>query len=258
MSRDVPWLAVAVAVAVAVGVVACREPAAVRDPGEPSPRCAPPAKREVVVSDGAARLERWDSTDAGEAGALFSTTLPDDTAYRVFRDTVRADGAELRRPIADREPPIDDPTREMWRREDHNAELVMSGKAGRLRPMQCLEALTFVPDRETIVLVLRRGEALRLYVGTSDQMFPPKSVYGTTQAAADVADGWRLDVVLHNHTVQRRGAKIALGMPTLSIADVSLFRHLVAELGLAGAWVTNGVFTALVPAADFPLFLGRD
>jgi hypothetical protein len=212
----------------------------------------------VVVTDGAARLERWDSTDAGQAGVLFTTALPDEPAYRAFRDTVRADGAELRRPIADRAPPADDAERELWRREDHNAELVMSGKAGTLRPVQCLEALTFVSDRETIVLVLRRGDALRLYVGSSDQMFPPKSVYGTTQAAADVADGWRLDVVLHNHTVLRRGDKLALGMPTLSTADVSLFRHLVADLGLGGAWVTNGVFTAEVPATLFPLFLGRD
>lgn len=251
----------------AVTAAACREPAA--PPQAPAPTggpgeigvsgepatCERPAERTVVVTDGAARLERWDLDDAG---ALFTPALPDDAAYRAFRDTVRADGAELRRPVADRAPPADDAEREMWRREDHNAELVMSSKAGTLRPVQCLEALTFVPDRETIVLVLRRDHALRLYVGSSDQMFPPKSVYGTTQAAADVADGWRLDVVLHNHTVLRRGDKIALGTPTLSTTDVSLFRHLVAELGLASAWVTNGVFTAEVPASHLPLFLGRD
>lgn len=217
--------------------------------------CELPKARTVVVTDGAARLERWDLVDTG---ALFTPALPAGAAYRAFRDQARADGAELRRPIADRTPPADDAEREMWRREDHNAELMMSGQAGRLRPVQCLEALTFVPERETIVLVLRRDAATRLYVGTSDQMFPPKTVYGTTQAAADVAAGWRLDVVLHNHTVQRRGDRMALGAPTLSTADVSLFRNLVADLGLREAWVTNGVYTAEVPATAFSKFLGRD
>lgn len=214
-----------------------------------------PSERTVVVTDGAARLERWDLADTG---ALFTPALPEDPAYRAFRDTVRADGAELRHPIADRRPPTDDAEREIWRREDHNAALVLSGQAATLRPVQCLEALIFDPERETIVLALRRGTRTRIYVGTSDQMFPPKTVYGTTQAAADVTDGWRFDVVLHNHTVQRRGDRIALGMPTLSTADVSLFRNLVDDLGLRSAWVTNGVYTAEVPAADFPRFEGRD
>jgi len=232
-------------------VVACRAPAT----PAPGPRCALPVARTVVVREGAARLERWDLDDAG---ALFTPALPDDAGYRSFRDTARADGAELRRPIADRAPPAGDAEREMWRREDHNALLVMSGKAGTLRAVQCLEALTFVPERETIVLVLRSATRVRIYAGSSDQMFPPKTVYGTTQAAEDIAAGWHLDVILHNHTVQRRGERMALGMPTLSTADVSLFRNLVTDLGLRSAWVTNGVFTAEVPATDFPLFLGRD
>ncbi|HUQ06324.1 MAG TPA: hypothetical protein VM261_27665 [Kofleriaceae bacterium] len=217
--------------------------------------CAWPTPGTVVFSEGEASLVRHDVTDTG---ALFTAAQPDDPDYADFRARVRRDGAELREPVADRAPPADDAERELWRREDHNSALVMSGKAGSLRSVQCLEALAFVPERETIVLVLRKDAATRLYVGTSDQMFPPKTVYGTTQAADDVAGGWRFDVVLHNHTVRTRGAGIALGMPTLSTSDVSLFRNLVTDLGLRAAWVTNGVYTAEVPAADFPLFLGRD
>jgi hypothetical protein len=205
----------------------------------------------LVRRDGAATLTRWDLDDTG---ALFTATLPDDAAYRAFRDHVRADGAELRRPIADRAEPKDDAEREMWRREDHNADLVMDGRAGSLRPVQCLEALAFQPERESMVLVLRRGTQTRIYLGRGDQMFPPKSVYGTSEAAADVADGWRFDVVLHNHTLQKRGDRIALGMPTLSTSDVSFFLNLDA----ASAWVTNGVYTVEVRAAEFPRFLGRD
>ncbi len=222
-------------------------------------RCELPGAPTVVFREGAATLTRW---DLDERAVLFSPTLPDRPAYRAFREAIRTDDAELRRPIADRAPPASDGEREMWRREDHNAELVLSGKAGVLRPVHCLEALVFEPERETIVVVLRRTDAgrarLRLYVGASDQMFPPKAVYGTTEAAADVTAGWHLDAVLHNHTVQRRGDRLALGMPTLSTADVSLFSGLAGDAKLASAWVTNGVYTAVVPASAFPLFLGRD
>jgi hypothetical protein len=224
-------------------------------PADRATPCAWPVPGAVIVSEGEATLVRRDLTDTG---ALFTPALPDDPDYVEFRARVRADGAELREPIADRTPPAGDAERELWRREDHNSALVMSGKAGTVRSVQCIEALTFVPERESIVIVLRQGSATRLYVGTSDQMFPPKAVYGTVQAAADVAAGWRFDVILHNHTVQRRGDGIALGMPTLSTSDVSLARNLVADHGLRAAWVTNGVYTAEVPAADFPLFLGRD
>lgn len=216
-----------------------------------SPPCALPAGGTIVRRDGAATLTRWDLDDAG---ALFTAVLPDDPHYRAFRARVTADGAELRTPIADRPEPKDAAEREMWRREDHNAHLVTSGRAGTLRPVRCLEALAFHPDRESIVLVLRRETTTRIYLGRSDQMFPPKSVYGTDEAAEDVAAGWRFEVVLHNHTRQHRGDRVALGMPTLSTADVSLFRN----LAVGSAWVTNGVYTAEVRATDLPLFLGRD
>lgn len=238
-------LALALALALAL-CAACRPPV---------PPCAWPGAGVTVVVDGAATLVRRDLDDTG---ALFTAALPTDDAYRAFRARVRADGAELRRPIADRAPAADDAARELWRREDHNAEQVLTGEAGQLRPIRCLEALAFHPERESIVLVLRRDARTRIYVGASDQMFPPKSVYGLDQARADVAAGWQVEVVLHNHTVQRRGDRIALGVPTLSTGDVSLLRNLVGDPGLGEAWVSNGVYTAVVPAADFRLFLGRD
>jgi len=225
---------------------------ACRPPAQP---CAWPVAGVTVVRDGAATLVRRDLEDTG---ALFTPSLPTDDTYRAFRARVRADGAELRRPTADRAPPADDAERELWRREDLNAELVLAGEAGQLRPIRCLEALTFHRARESIVLVLRRDARTRIYVGASDQMFPPKSVYGLDQARADVAAGWRLDVVLHNHTVQRRGDRVALGVPTLSTGDVSLLRNVATDPGLGEAWVTNGVYTAVVPATDFRRFLGRD
>lgn len=216
----------------------------------------------TVYDDGAAVLLRWDLADRP---ALWSPALPDDDGYQAFRAAIRAAGAELRAPIADRAPPADDAAREGWRREDHNAALVLDGKAGTLRPIHCLEALMFARQHarhdelttptEFMVLVLRRGDRLRLYFGAGDQLFPPRTVYGFDQAAADVADGWTLELALHDHTVQRRGDRPALGMPSLSTNDVFLFRNKVADLGLRAAWVTNGVYTAEIPAADLDRFL---
>jgi hypothetical protein len=214
----------AVAVAFAVTLAACAHAA--------QSRCELPGNGTLVHRDGAATLTRWDLDDTG---ALFTAAMPG-ANYRAF----------LERPMGERPEPKDDAERALWRREDHNAELVMSGRAGTLRPVQCIEALTYHPERESIVLVLRNAGKTRVYVGRSDQTFPPKSVYGTTEAAADIAAGWSFDVVLHNHTVP--------GVPTLSTADVSLFRNLDAR----SAWVTNGVYTVEVRATELPRFLGRD
>lgn len=245
---------------IVVAIAACKHPA-------PAP--APPAAAacrldeppEVVREDGAAILLRWELDDRP---VLWSPALPDDAGYRAYRDAIRADGAELRVPIADRAPAADDAERERWRREDHNAAIVAEGLAGTLRPVSCLEALMFARQHaryselthptELMTLVLRKGGRLRLYFGAGDALFPPKTVYGFDEAAADVAAGWTLDAALHNHTIVHRGDRIALGTPTLSINDVHLFRNKVED-GLRAAWVTNGVFTAEIPATDFDQFL---
>lgn len=234
---------------------------------------APPATREacaleaapvVVHTDGTAQLVRW---DVAARAVFFTEALPTDAGYRRFRDVIRADGAELRVPIADRAPPADADAAELWRREDHNAALVLEGRAGTLRPIHCLEALLFAHQHarvdeltdptEFVATILRKDDRLRIYLGAGDQLFPPKSVYGFDQAALDLADGWQPIALLHNHTVVQRGERHALGTPTLSASDVALFRGKLADFAGAAAWVTNGVFTAEIPASDLDQFLDR-
>jgi len=238
-------------------------------PAEPAKACALPGEPIVVRRDGAASLERWD-VDADPV--LFSSVLPADPGYTAYRDAIRAASAELEYPVADPPVPRDDAERDVWSREAQNQVIAYSGRAGTIRPIQCLEAWFFARQHvrhsqltsptEFILSVLEKREGgrrrLRLYFSGGDQMFPPQSVYGFDVVAADVAQGWEYLAAVHNHTIQRHGDRPALGVTVPSTSDVQLLRHLAADLKLRAAWVTNGVYTIEVPAAALARYLTRD
>jgi hypothetical protein len=230
---------------------------------ERSPRCELPAP-EVVVRDGSAILVRWDLPDDARWSA---ESLPDDPRYAAYREAIREAAADLPRPIADEPAATTDEEREVWRREHANAELVFAGDAGQVRRVRCLDAALFAYQHarhdqldhptEFLAAILRRPGQLRVYLGASDVMFPPKSVYGLDQARRDVADGWQFAAHLHNHTLQRRAGKPALGVPAPSTNDVELLRGVASELGLQSVWVTNGLYTSEIPAAALARYHGR-
>ena len=89
-------------------------------------------------------------------------------------------------------------------------------------------------------------------------MFPPKRFYGLEEVEADVAAGWQYWVVLHNHTLGRLDGKPALGVPAPSTNDVQLFRELMEQLGLREVWVTNGMYTGVVPSENLGRFSTRE
>ena len=184
-----------------------------------------------------------------------------------YRAAIRAAGADLARPVADPPRPRNDAERELWRREHRNVALMYEG-GGEVRRVWCLEAALFAfqdarysqltRPTEFAAHVLRRDERIKVYLGASDQMFPPKRFYGLDEVAADVAAGWEHWVVLHNHTVQTLAGKPALGVPAPSTSDVELFRGLIARLGLREVWVTNGMFTGVVPSEKLSQFSTRE
>jgi hypothetical protein len=157
--------------------------------------------------------------------------------------------------------------RELWRREHHNVALMYEG-GGTVRRIGCLEAalFTFQDARysqltrptEFAAHILRRDDRIKVYLGASDQMFPPKRFYGLEEVAADVAAGWQYWVVLHNHPLAALAGKRALGVPAPSTSDVELFSGLVARLGLREVWVTNGMYTGVVASESLPQFSTRE
>ena len=224
--------------------------------------CALP-QSSVIRSEGNARLEMW---DLPAADFWFTENLPQSPEYAAYRAAIRTAGADLVRPIADPPQPKDDAEREMWRREAFNEELMYSG-GGHVRRIHCLEAALFARQHaryselaqptEFVAQVLRRGDRLKVYMGASDQEFPPKSVYGLNEIAVDVAAGWQYSVVLHNHTVRTLKGRPALGVTAPSTSDVQLFSGLVPQLGLREVWVTNGIFTGVVSAESLVRFAAR-
>ena len=258
----------------AVGLVSCRnesgEGPTSRAPQESGAidadpvdaRCAWPSAPRVLRRDGNAVLLEWRFPDA----SIYSdSVIPPDSAYLAFRAAVRADGAALRRPVADPPQPRSEAEAANWRREDINHELAQSGEVGRIEPITCLDALLFAYQNarvselthptEFLASVMRRevgdGFELAVIFGAGDEMFIPKTVYGLDVVAELVATGWDYWYAIHNHTVQRNGDRIALGRPTLSLSDVQLVRSLAANQGLTSARVTNGFFTFEIRADEF-------
>ena len=213
-------------------------------------------------------LLEWQFPDA----TIYSEpALPPDSAYLAFRSAVRADSADVRRPVADAPRSKDDAEAAMWHDEEINNELAQSGQVGKLERITCLDALLFAfqnartPElthpTEFLASVLRREidgrPQLAVVFGAGDDMFPPKSVYGSDVVRKHVAQGWEYWYAIHNHTVQRNGDRVALGNPTLSTSDVQLVRHMAMQEGLRSARVTNGFFTFSAEAKEFSRMRSR-
>lgn len=227
--------------------------------------CRFPSEPTVVYAQDHAILQYWQFED----GAVWAQpVLPTDAAYAAYRRQVEEAGADLAQPAqyvpeAERE-------QEGWQRELYNMERAYSTEAGHLRPVHCLDALLFAYQNarfaqaeqptEFLASILRKQvdgrTMLRVYFGAGDALFPPKQVYGFDAVERDVAEGWDYVAMLHNHTLQDADGHLRLGVPAPSVSDVQLLRNLVADYGLAAAWITNGFYTLTIPARALDQYHG--
>ena len=222
----------------------------------------------IVKRDGNSILQFW---TIPQRRVFFSRSLPDDTTFLDFRQTIRLANADINPPVADPPQPASENERQMWANEARNVEVAYSGRGGNVRPLQCLDALLFAYQNarysqishptEFIASILRQSlngqNMLRIYFAGSDTEFPPKGFYGFDEIKQDMAMGWEFWTVLHNHTVQSNNGAPALGVPAPSTSDVDLLRSLSNSAGLQNAWVTNGFYTIEIPAIAFDQYLGR-
>ena len=222
--------------------------------------CTLPGEPAVLDSEAetGSLLLRWE----GPVQAGWSTTAnPDSKAFASYRARIVEAGAALRIPVADPPTPENDFMREVWRREDLNIAAATSGEAGTLREAQCLEKLFYAfqaerydaieqPAEFVVVQVTKQteqGPMARMYLGSSENMFPSKRFYPFEAASKDIDEGWRFEFFLHTHPPQRLGEKPALGVPAPSTNDVMLARSLTAGSGLQRVLVTNGFYTIDIP-----------
>lgn len=186
-----------------------------------------------------------------------SLELPDDRSFVAFRDAVRSAGADVRLPSLHVPPKEEQTDPSIWADELHNNALIYRGDVGAIKPVSYLDALLFAEqnarflqlDRPTEFLasVLRRESAgiqeIAVVFGAGNELFPPKAVYGFDVVDSYLSRGWSFWYMLHNHTLQREGDTITLGVPAPSASDVRLARSLAAGRGLENIRVTNGFYT---------------
>src|SRR5690606_33678878 len=146
-------------------------------------RCALPDRPTAVHRTGADVLLVWELP----AGRPYDQpVLPGDSAFLAYRAAVRADGADLERPVADRPEPATPEEAAIWRDEDFNADLAHGGSAGTIAPITCLDALLFAHQNRRVsqlerptefiasVLVREAAEtpAVAVVFGAGEEMFP--------------------------------------------------------------------------------------
>jgi hypothetical protein len=200
-----------------------------------------------------------------------SQDLPDDEGLLAYRAAVREAGAAELEPIADPPNPQTEAEAAIWRDEAFNNQLAFSGAVGTLAPITCLDALLFarqnarIPQLERptefLAHMLRldgtESDDLTIVFGAGSDMFPPKTVYGLEVVDEYLSNGWTYWYALHNHTLQKNGELIALGVPVPSTVDVQFARNLAGMRGLENVRVTNGFFTFTAPVNDLAEFRAR-
>ena len=230
--------------------------------------CAFGGPATMVKQDGNSILQFWTTP---QRDIFFAPLLPNDADFLDFRRTIRRANADINPPIADPPQPANENERQVWAREAQNVEIALSGQAGSIRPLHCLDGLLFAYQNarypqisqptEFIASILRQhsdGQTIvKIYFTGSDAEFPPRDFYGLDEIKQDIALGWEFWTVLHNHTVQSNNGAPALGVPAPSTSDVDLLRSLSDEHGLQNAWVTNGFFTIEIPSSAFSQYVGR-
>jgi len=226
-----------------------------------------PAQTTTVLERDGAILETW----ALRWEDVATDSLPKDAAFLAYRAAIERDRAKVRRPVAD--PPVarTDAEAEMWRNEQFNNDLVFDGAVGSINPISCLDALLVSRQAsrvseidhptEFLASVLRRetrtGPDLLVVFGAGSEMYPPKDVYGFEVIRHFRAEGWSYWYAIHNHTIQKNGVLLALGVPAPSASDVQLYRSLGKEMGLDSLKITNGFYTFSASVSELGAFRAR-
>jgi hypothetical protein len=233
----------------------------------PNSRCKLPVQTAVILERDGAILETWTL----RLEEVANDALPDDPAFLAYRAAIERARADVLRPVADPAIVRTEAEEEVRRNEHFNNELVFSRAVGSIDRISCLDALLFARQAsrisqidhptEFLASVLKRetgaGTDLVVVFGAGSEMFPPKEVYGFEVVNRFRAEGWSYWYVIHNHTVQRNGDLLALGVPAPSTSDVQLYRSLAGEMGLESLRVTNGFYTFSASVDELSAFRAR-
>lgn len=148
--------------------------------------------------------------------------------------------------------------------EAATTKLVLTKKAGSIRPINCLESLLLSiqlkrqpmieQPSEFSAFILTKADAthpkLKIYYSTFDRPGGKVSSLVTELLKTDLIHGWILWRHLHNHNFFFQNSISVMGGTCPSRPDLQLYLDLVQEYGLQSAAVTNGFDTNEMAGAD--------
>lgn len=247
-------------------LAACTSPPADEPSGAladtPAPLCAFTSPPAVQVDAPASFLQVWEEPDRPE---LHTSALPDSPSLQAFRKEIAAVVDTAAAAFLETQLPL------VTGGDADNVRLVLSGEAGTIRPMTCLEGLLmatltdrslargttlFTDPTEFVSYVLERDGMLRVWFYTVD-MAGVRGL-GTLHepVTADLEDGWTMVENIHNHNVFP-GAEMVLGGVAPSATDMQLFRNMRQTLGLTRASIVNGFHALEMTGDDLARFVGH-
>lgn len=216
--------------------------------------CAFPNAARVLHEEGdphakgSRLLQVWEVRDHR---VWWSTADP--AGYGDFRARVRRHAGET------------DPLRLLQQVPSKNNQVVAENAKAWIRPANCLEKLlqqaqdrridTFRDPTEFAAFVLRSpdGKTLRIYSYTVNQDGIGRVKPLADPVTADRRAGWTVLGGLHNHNFHP-GQPLLNAPLAPSGPDAQFNLNFAREVGMAEAWITNGLHTVRIPAAAFHLF----
>ncbi len=218
------------------------------------PRALIEAQPVVQHQDGHELHQYWILADRED---LWGTDVPVHEALARYRQQVRAivaDTGPLALIRANRE-------RFPWLEREHPAEgrinrAVESG-VGTHRPMNCLEThlLAYQATRfplyeqpsEIVAVTVRRsspaGDQVKVYISADDDAVPPMPNHALESIESDLAAGWRVDSIFHNHTFNHSEDRGHLPVAAPSANDVQVSVAVSERLDVRLTLVSDGFST---------------
>jgi hypothetical protein len=234
---------------------------------ETASRCAFQSLPEVVLDQPHEWVGVWSL--AGDLEPMAQFVMPSSSAFSSWLDWIRSSGASLdQRRLLQRQRMIYSGMGIV--EETRIFDLILNGSAGRIEPVNCLEALLLAeqearfPSRKAATefqaLVMERGEGgakqLRVYFASGDLAgMAPLLDPILDRVRGDLALGWKARGHLHNHPfIFLPGQDDIAGTAIPSATDAESYVWYGKEFGIAEARITNGVSTLVIPSGQFSLF----
>jgi hypothetical protein len=228
----------------------------------PSPgACGPLPSPHVVVDEGNVLLQYWLVEDEPW---FHDATVPSSIPLREFRGQISARYDTSPRALLEGQLP------HVTGGDAQNVRLALSGEAGSIRTMSCLEGLLLATQAERsadqgrsmythptefLSYVLQRDGSMKVWYYTVDQPGVRGLATLHDPILEDLRAGWVVVSNIHNHNFFPDAERV-LGGVVPSATDIQAARNMREALGLTRAVITNGFDSIEIAAADFDAFMG--